>query len=217
VSEIGCFGKVPAHGDFVWQGLPARFVTPWDHWLQEQLLALREHNPDDWLEVYLRGHMWRFLLRDDTLGPDTWVGIILPSVDVVGRYFPFTIAANLPRYSPLAASVRAMAPWLAHAEEVALEALTDTLSVEDVLAKLRADALPETGERESSENPPDAGSNLWSGQPEPEEYWAEHLVDSLIGHSFRTPCHWSRVDPQTGACRYLLTEGFSSFELLFRD
>jgi type VI secretion system ImpM family protein len=213
VSEIGCFGKVPAHGDFVWQGLPARFVTPWDHWLQEQLLALKEDYPDDWLEVYLRGHMWRFLLRDDALGPETWAGLILPSVDVVGRYFPFTIAAALPRHAPLAASVRALAPWLAHAENVALEALTDTLAVEDVLEKLRENALPETGERVRAELPPAA--SLWCGQPDPQEYWTEHLVDSLIGHSFRVPCHWSHVDPQTDTGRYLLTEGFSSFDQLF--
>ena len=42
MNEVGCFGKVPAHGDFVWQALPARFVTPWDNWLQGQLLDLKE-------------------------------------------------------------------------------------------------------------------------------------------------------------------------------
>lgn len=213
MSDIGCFGKVPAHGDFVWQGLPARFVTPWDNWLQEQLLRLREQRPDDWLDVYLCGHMWRFLIRDDALGSETWAGIILPSVDVVGRYFPFTLAASLPRYAPLVSSVRLLSPWLAQAEEIALEALSETLSAEDVLTRVRAVPLPETGELVPDEAPGEG--NIWCGRASGEDYWADQLLNELIGHSFSQPCHWSNIDAETGATTYFLSEGFGGFDLLF--
>ena len=100
MSEIGCFGKVPAHGDFVWQGLPARFVTPWDNWLQEQLLGLRQARPDDWLDAYLCGPIWRFVIRDDTLGPETWGASSCPAWTWSVATFPLPWPAPCPATPP---------------------------------------------------------------------------------------------------------------------
>lgn len=213
MSDIGCFGKVPAHGDFVWQGLPARFVTPWDNWIQEALVSLRESHPDDWLDHYLRGSIWRFLIRDDALGPETWAGIVLPSVDIVGRYFPFTVATDLPRYAPLASTQRALGGWLAEVEEIALDALSNSLPVDDVLAKVRGLPLPEVGER----CPDDAASdsNIWRGRIDADERWEDDLLDRLVGHSFQAPCHWSCIDADSGGCKFILTDGFAGFNTLF--
>lgn len=197
----------------MWQGLPASFVTPWDNWLQEQMLALREARPDDWLDTYLCRPMWRFVIRDDELGPETWSGIILPSVDVVGRYFPFTIATALPRYAPLVPAVRLMAPWLSQAEDIALLALSETLSVDEVLARLRELPTPEVGERQRAQEP--ASGSIWKGQAAAGDDWAEDLLFELIGHSFEQPCHWSHVDGESGTCSYLLSDGFRRFDQLF--
>ena len=213
MSEAGCFGKVPAHGDFVWQGLPARFVTPWDTWLQETLVAYREAQPDTWLESYLRSPIWRFLLRDDALGPETWCGIVLPSVDIVGRYFPFTIAVPLPRYSPFVSTQRALEAWLAGAEQIALDALTAGTPVEEVLESVREQAVPDIVEREPQEQPAD--SNVWGGEAAAGTRWEDQLLSALIGHSFQAPCHWSCLDAAAGTCRFELSNGFSSFGQLF--
>lgn len=213
VNEIGCFGKVPAHGDFVWQALPARFVTPWDNWIQEQLLALQEKRPDDWLEIYLCGPIWRFLLQDEALGSSTWCGIITPSVDIVGRYFPFTIATALPRYTSVVSSPRALSPWLHQVEEIALEALTQSLSIEDILYRVRAHPLPQIRERKHEERA--EGQSSWSGQAMADEYWSEQLLDQLIYNAFEKPCHWSTIEADSGTVRYLITDGFSEFNELF--
>ena len=213
MNEIGCFGKVPAHGDFVWQALPARFVTPWDKWLQSELMTLREHRPDDWLQAYLRSPIWRFLIQDEALGSSTWCGIITPSVDVVGRYFPFTIATALPRGTSVVASPRVLSPWLHHAEEAALLALTASLSVEEVLTRVRALPLPQVQEHAREQQAP--SEHPWSGQASVDESWSEHLLDQIVYKSFKAPCYWSTIDAESGAVRYLLTEGFSEFSELF--
>ena len=213
MSDTGCFGKVPAHGDFVWQSLPAKFVTPWDTWLQEQLLDLQERRPQDWLEVYLCGPMWRFVIRDEALGHSTWCGVISPSVDIVGRYFPFTIASALPRFAPIVSSTRALSPWQAHAEEVILAALTEALSVEDILARIRDFPRAEIGERAAAVAATEFAG--WQGQTDPEEDWAEKLLDELIFTSFEQPCHWSRLDTETSGTIFRITDGFRGFDQLF--
>jgi type VI secretion system protein ImpM len=213
VNEIGCFGKVPAHGDFVWQGLPAKFVTPWDNWLQEQLLELQERRPQDWLDYYLCGPMWRFIIRDESLGHATWGGIVSPSVDIVGRYFPFTIVSALPHLAPIVSSTRKLSAWQAHAEDVVLAALTDTLSVEAIMARVRAFELVEVGEKTLDEAEP--ASTGWAGRTAESESWSEQLLEELICSSFEYPCYWSRLDADSGETIYQVTEGFRVFEQLF--
>ena len=213
MSDTGCFGKVPAHGDFVWQSLPAKFVTPWDTWLQEQLLGLQERRPHDWLDAYLCGPIWRFVIRDEALGHVTWCGVVSPSVDIVGRYFPFTVASALPRFAPIVSSTRALSPWQAHAEEVILTALTETLSVEEILARIRDFPRAEIGERAEAGAETDVAG--WSGQASVGDNWAEQLLDALIFTSFEHPCHWSRLDTESADTIYQITDGFRGFEQLF--
>lgn len=213
MNEIGCFGKVPAHGDFVWQTLPARFVTPWDNWLQSQLLALREQQPDEWLQTYLCGPIWRFMIQDEGLGSATWCGIVTPSVDIVGRYFPFTIATALPLYTSVVYAPALLSDWLHNAEEVALEALTSALPMEELMSRVREYPLPQIPERPPPEQL--AGQSHWAGHAEGETAWSENLLDQIIYKSFEKPCHWSTIDIQTGTLRYVLTEGFTGFSELF--
>ena len=213
MNETGCFGKVPAHGDFVWQGLPAKFVTPWDNWLQEQLLALQERRPQDWLDCYLCGPIWRFMIRDEALGHATWCGIVSPSVDIVGRYFPFTIVSALPNLAPIVASTRKLSAWQANAEEVMLAALTDALPVEEILARVRVFEQVEVGEKKlAEEGLPVTG---WGGRTTESENWSEQLLEELICNSFEYPCHWSRLDADSGETLYQLTEGFRGLDQLF--
>jgi hypothetical protein len=131
----------------------------------------------------------------------------------VGRYFPLTIATALPRYVSVVSSPGILADWLHHAEETALEALSQSLSVEEVLARVRNHPLPEVHERAV---PGQAeGQSSWSGQAMSGEFWSENLLDQIVYRSFERPCHWSTVEADTGAVRYLLTEGFRGFNALF--
>ena len=44
LTQSGYFGKLPAVGDFVSNGLPKSFVSPWDQWVQELLLELQSES-----------------------------------------------------------------------------------------------------------------------------------------------------------------------------
>ncbi len=121
----GFFGKVPTHGDFISRRLPRSFLEPWDRWLQGAIAASRQQLGEGWLEVYLVSPLWRFCLSPGLCGPELWAGIVMPSVDRVGRYFPLCIAVSLPAGEGLfGISVQARA-WFDDAQAVILSALED--------------------------------------------------------------------------------------------
>ena len=91
----GVYGKLASRGDFVSRGLPHSFIQPWDAWLAAGLLASQEQLGAQWLDAYLVSPLWRFALAPDVCGPTAVVGVLMPSIDRVGRYFPLTIAQTL--------------------------------------------------------------------------------------------------------------------------
>jgi type VI secretion system ImpM family protein len=116
----GFYGKLPEVGDFVQRQLPAAFVQPWDRWLRESLVSSQAQLGDRWLEIYLVSPLWRFVLAAGVLNPTAWAGVLMPSVDRVGRYFPLTIATPLAGRSDCLIDVTAAAAWFAQVETVAL-------------------------------------------------------------------------------------------------
>jgi type VI secretion system protein ImpM len=90
--SMGFFGKLPARGDFVRSGLPHGFVAPWDCWLRRVLAASQAILGDQWESAWLEAPVWRFALPSGQCGPDTVLGVFMPSVDRAGRYFPLTLA-----------------------------------------------------------------------------------------------------------------------------
>ncbi|HEX6019223.1 MAG TPA: type VI secretion system-associated protein TagF [Burkholderiaceae bacterium] len=137
----GWFGKMPAHGDFVSRRLPADWVAAWDDWLQQQLPRSRAaHGDDAWLALYLVAPVRRFWLAPGLLAPAAWLGVLMPSVDSVGRHFPFTLAVALPPPSDALADALAGDVWFAAADALARQALDPAF---DVSALERAvSALP---------------------------------------------------------------------------
>src|ERR1700682_2800916 len=103
--EVGVYGKLPSHGDFLRRRVSDAFVGRWDPWLQECMAASRSALGERWLDVYLTSPAWRFSCAPGTCGPAPVVGLMVPSVDRVGRYFPLTLVAELPDgVSPVAAA-----------------------------------------------------------------------------------------------------------------
>lgn len=120
----GLYGKLPALGDFVQRRLPATLVDPWDAWLQAALAASQAALGEAWLERYLTCPLWHFVLSPGLAGPDLWTGVLMPSVDRVGRYFPLTIACALPpTVNPLI--VPEATDWFARADTLVLSALDE--------------------------------------------------------------------------------------------
>ena len=61
--EVGLYGKLPSHGDFLRRRTSDAFVSVWDAWLQDCLASSRSALGDRWLDVYLTSPAWRFAWR----------------------------------------------------------------------------------------------------------------------------------------------------------
>jgi type VI secretion system protein ImpM len=124
--DVGFYGKLPSHGDFLKRRVSDAFVGVWDGWLQECLAASRTALGDRWLDVYLTSPVWRFACAAGACGPAPIIGIMAPSVDRVGRYFPLTLVAELPRdTSSLLAAVLHARPFFDEAERLVIGTLED--------------------------------------------------------------------------------------------
>jgi type VI secretion system protein ImpM len=122
-TEVGLYGKLPSHGDFLRRRVSDAFVGPWDGWLQDSLSTSRLALADKWLDVYLTSPAWRFACASGAAGPAAVVGVMAPSVDRVGRYFPLTLVAELPDGTdPVTAATRA-ASFFEAAERLVIETL----------------------------------------------------------------------------------------------
>ncbi len=128
--RVGLYGKLPSHGDFLRRRVSDGFVAVWDAWLQESLTASREALTDRWLDVYLTSPAWRFACAPRACGAAPVVGVMVPSVDRVGRYFPLTIVAELemPEITLLVSSVTEAESFFDNAEQL----LVETLAAEQV-------------------------------------------------------------------------------------
>lgn len=132
----GLFGKLPAHGDFIYRDLPSGFITVWDEWLQGYLGSAQEQLGDAWLDIYLTSPIWRFAFSEGVIDENAWAGIMLPSVDRVGRYFPFSIATRLPGQTNPVEFLTSRPHWYQAMEELALAALDGQLAIDALVEEL---------------------------------------------------------------------------------
>jgi type VI secretion system protein ImpM len=104
-GPAGWYGKIPALGDFASRRLPNEFTQRWDTWLARAIETSQASLGSAWLDTYLSGPLWRFALSPGVIDARWWFGVLMPSVDRVGRYFPLTVAtaSALPPTPPLAA------------------------------------------------------------------------------------------------------------------
>ncbi|GAP75569.1 MULTISPECIES: type VI secretion system-associated protein TagF [Pseudoalteromonas] len=91
--NMGYCGKVPSRGDFIAHQLERSFQVPWNEWLQSVVAVSKEQLGDMWTERYLTSPVWHFALSSGACGANAMCGSFIPSVDAVGRHFPFTVAA----------------------------------------------------------------------------------------------------------------------------
>ncbi|MDQ3059948.1 MAG: type VI secretion system-associated protein TagF [Pseudomonadota bacterium] len=137
-AVAGWYGKIPALGDFASRRLPADFLNVWDAWLQDALAASRSALGERWKSVYLNSPIWHFALLPGVCGSSCWAGVLMPSIDKVGRHFPLTIAVPLPPHPEIIATVFAAQDWFAAIEQIALSSLDKDFSVEALETRLTA-------------------------------------------------------------------------------
>lgn len=189
-SRPGFHGKLPSRGDFLTRGLPRTFVDPWDGWLQKGIAASRETMGSEWLAIYLESPVWRFVLSAGVCGPAAVAGIFLPSVDKVGRYFPFTVAQMLAQAVPLL-SVLEWSEWFSQIEAHALAALDDDGLDPDALHSALASAEAPDSEARAPRPPADGSVAAISiaDASRPAD-GIQALSHELLCRRFSTPALW---------------------------
>ncbi|BBQ01094.1 type VI secretion-associated protein (plasmid) [Burkholderia sp. SFA1] len=141
----GWYGKLPSLGDFAARRLPDAFVAPWDAWLARRVGETRRALGPDWLDLYLTCPVWRFFAMPGAIAPtlaSCWTGVVMASVDRVGRHFPLTVAASPPCAPATGAEVAALWRWLSAIEGVALAALDFDHGIERLDEQLAALPMP---------------------------------------------------------------------------
>jgi type VI secretion system protein ImpM len=160
-SLVGFYGKLPSHGDFVSRRLPRQFIESWDQWLQGGIAASQEKLAGQWLNTYLVSPIWQFALAPGLCGDDAWAGVMMPSVDKVGRYFPLTLVAKV-NAQQLPQLFNPSCGWFAALSQLALSSLEyefdlqqfdahlQRLSVYDYLSDVAASGQAISGQNSSA-------------------------------------------------------------------
>lgn len=141
---VGLYGKLPKFGDFVVRHLNGEFTNPWDNWLQEGLANSRQVMGGGWLDSYLVAPIWRFVIGPGILGKSAWIGIVVPSVDRVGRYFPLTLAQPINPDIDITATYLANREWFHAMENLGVDALRQDLDFEKFESRLRKFPEPDS-------------------------------------------------------------------------
>jgi type VI secretion system protein ImpM len=123
--EVGLYGKLPSHGDFLRRRVGDAFVSVWDEWLQQCIAASRESLGQDWLDVYLTSPVWRFVCDTGVCGSRAYAGMMAPSVDRVGRYFPLTLVWEVPQGANPLAVTQVADRWFDQVERLLLDAMAE--------------------------------------------------------------------------------------------
>lgn len=142
-SGAGFHGKLPARGDFVSRGLPAEVVETLDAWMGEGAAETRSVLGEGWLGAYLSAPVWHFAADPGLIGaPVAATGLIIPSVDKVGRYFPLVLVAPLAGEGTLLERLTPLSGWRRRAEDTALWALEEGTGFDEFVSAVEALGAP---------------------------------------------------------------------------
>ncbi len=205
----GLFGKLPSRGDFVVRRLDPACRTAVDEWLQSCMLTSQRAMGEAWLRTYLNAPVWRFACAAGLCGAAPLAGVMMPSVDRVGRYFPLVLAAQLPGPDPGQRLLAATA-WYDALEAQALRALETDTDLNALDRAVDAIGLPPDPSGEAAGDAP-ASSLFWlpsdtaapavllhmQGLPTPQSF------SSLLSQHWPSG-GWQPVPGQGGTQRFVL-------------
>ncbi|MFK5914338.1 MAG: type VI secretion system-associated protein TagF [Woeseiaceae bacterium] len=191
-QTTGLHGKLPAHGDFVQRNLSAGFINIWDEWLQHFIAGTKEQLGENWLDIYLTSPLWRFVFSSGVIDENNWAGIMIPSVDRVGRYYPFSIVKKLPQNINPFEYMQLQTRWFSEIETLALDSLDGKILIDDLVKEL--DDMDETFRSDYLRS----GFNLNSDTFQFDMSFSENsaasvyplLLDSMLMKSFQSYSVW---------------------------
>ncbi len=139
----GYHGKLPSRGDFVAYGLPRDFLDSWDAWLATVLVQAEHLLGEAWDPLFAGSPVWRFVLGRGLCGEAAAAGVLVPSIDRVGRLYPFMAAASLRDDDDPAAVPAACAGWFGRVESLLLDVVARPEDIDGLPARVAALGRPE--------------------------------------------------------------------------
>ena len=186
---FGAFGKMPSVGDFFRINLPPSFVSVWDGWIQSAMLEAQGVLGESWDAHYMSAPIWRFSLAAGLGGPQKMLGVMMPSVDRVGRRFPLTLAVAVHTPGPAPLDHFYEEALFFKLEDLALDSLEDGMTRETLEQRLADIPAPEFRNAAPVRS---AGGSLILTQTAPGGGLPE-LAAGLLASRFATPSVWSAV------------------------
>ena len=199
---FGAFGKMPSLGDFFRIGLGADAVSHWDLWLQALLREAEAALGARYQDCYMSAPVWRFALAPGVAGASGLIGVLMPSVDRVGRSCPLTLMAEtgLETASPLR-SLFAAGDALGALETLALDCLDDAMTRDALAVRLATISL---GPAAHPGLVTQGGGTLRVASARADLLCADLALDLAAGGLLRASAFATELD---GTARLMLAEG----------
>jgi type VI secretion system protein ImpM len=209
-STPGWFGKIACLGDFASRRLPSAITQVFDTCLSDCMQASRAQLGERWMSLYLTSPVWRFALAPGVLDERWWLGVLMPSVDNVGRHFPLLITQACTEPPSTDGELHRLERWLAYLTHVALGTLLVGATLEQFEAELaQAAPLPQSMPTAPAVQGPDRSRlELHTGAPLAQ--CVQHLVVQEAVRRLHGSSLWWPVRPDGSASSLSLTSGLPS-------
>lgn len=193
----GYMGKVPARGDFIAADIRPEVRDLFFEWFQASLAVSRDQLADQWMDAYLTSPIWHFCASAGGILESGLLGTLIPSVDRVGRHFPFLVVRE---FGGQALDGWRSPQWASAMEDCILAVLEDDWREDSWRQQLGSIEAPEP--TSARMHWPQGGGNMVFASAGTESDWLE----AMLRKDNRTVIWWTQgsafVDPVT-----LLTEG----------
>jgi type VI secretion system protein ImpM len=137
----GWYGKLSSLGDFATRRLSDDFKAACDPWLSQVMAGSRAQLGERWLDVYLTAPVLRFTWAPGVFDARWWFGVLMPSCDNVGRYFPLLVVQARAHPPVDRVALDHLDLWLDHLAGAAMQTLGEHTSLDTFEAAL-AEAPP---------------------------------------------------------------------------
>lgn len=138
----GWYGKLASLGDFAHRRLPPQLLRACDEWLSSAMRGAREELGERWLQVYLTAPLLRFGWAPGVADGQWWFGLLMPSCDSVGRYYPLLIAHPRAHAPQDRIALDHLERWYEHLARCAMLTLNETQGSLEALESALQDAPP---------------------------------------------------------------------------
>lgn len=210
-SHIGLYGKLPAYGDFIFRNLSPAFINPWDEWLQNFISGSQQQIGDDWLDIYLTSPVWRFVISSGAIDNMMWAGVMMPSVDRVGRYFPISAVKPFTSSVNPVSFISNQGAWYSEIENICFEALEGRIDADTAVSSMEQLPVSTTDVYQPTQDLLEMGPMLFGINAEeanPVSSLLPYLLNASLVNNLRSFSLWStegsdRVSPVFFSCQGL--------------